>query len=209
MKRQLPLALVTIFGLFMIIQFFVPHESSEYAYEYLLDWLPIIGVFTLLVGIGSVITIHFDKIRYKKTDWGYSIIVLGGAALMMFFGFDYGRHYYTQEGLTNEMFVRSFRFIIIPIQSTIFALLAFFIASASYRAFRARNFLASLLLIAALVLMLRFTPVLGDFLAPVASWLLNIPNLAAQRAIIIGVGLGMVATALKVVLGVERGYMGK
>jgi hypothetical protein len=38
---------------------------------------------------------------------------------------------------------------------------------------------------------------------------MNVPNLAAQRAIIIGIGLGIVATALKVILGIERGYMGK
>ena len=68
------------------------------------------------------------------------------------------------------------------------------------------------LLIAALVIMLRFNPLLGP-LQPVMEkfsvWLLNVPNLAAKRAIVIGVGLGMVATALKVILGIERAYLGK
>jgi hypothetical protein len=60
--------------------------------------------------------------------------------------------------------------------------------------------------------MLRFNPFLGplgEWVARTADWLLNVPSLAANRAIIIGIGLGMVATAMKVILGIERGYMGK
>jgi hypothetical protein len=73
--------------------------------------------------------------------------------------------------------------------------------------------MASLLLIAALVVMSRFNPYLepifGEHVSRLSNWLMNVPNLAAQRAVIMGVGLGMVATALKVVLGIERNYMGK
>jgi hypothetical protein len=110
------------------------------------------------------------------------------------------------------MFRHFFDYIMIPIQATMFSLLAFFIASAAYRAFRARSLLASLLLVAALIVMLRFNPYLGplsDLMEKTASWLLNVPNLAAKRGIIIGVGLGIVATALKVILGIERNYLGK
>ena len=72
--------------------------------------------------------------------------------------------------------------------------------------------LLGLLLIAALIVMMRFNPYFGPispFLAKTSNWLMNVPNLAAQRAIVIGIGLGIVATALKVILGIERGYMGK
>ncbi len=218
MRRQVPLTLVFVFGVFMIFQYFVPHESSEWIYEFLLDWIYIIGIFALALGIWSLIRVSVVKIKARKIGWGYPIITLAGLFLMVFFGFtgyrdsSWGFHFMTAEGLSNPMFRHFFDYILIPIQSTMFALLAFFIASAAYRAFRARNVLASLLLAAALIVMLRFNPYLGPVglvISDSASWLLNVPNLAAKRAIVIGVGLGMVGTALKIILGIERGYLGK
>ncbi|MCP4705469.1 MAG: hypothetical protein GY865_12780 [candidate division Zixibacteria bacterium] len=213
MKRQLPLALVFIFGVFMIFQYFVPHELSETVFEFLLDWVYIIGIFALALGIWSLIRVSWDKIQKKRENWQYAAVTLFGLVAMTFFGFDYGRHFFSAEGLDNYMWLQFFNYIMIPIQATMFSLLAFFIASAAYRAFRARSLLATLLLVAALIVMLRFNPYLGETIGGLmertASWLLNVPNLAAKRGIIIGVGLGIVATALKVILGIERNYLGK
>lgn len=216
MRNQLPLILVFCAGLFMVIQFFVPHGSSEFAYEYLLDWLQIIGVFTLAVGIISLVRVSVDKIRMKKEGWPYTIATLVGLFTMIICGFiapDGSFKFMTAEGQQNALFVNLFNYVITPIQSTMFSLLAFFITSAAYRAFRARNVLSTILLGAALILMLRFTPYFGEsiglLLSAAADWLMNVPNLAAQRAIIIGVGLGIVATAIKVVTGIERNYLGR
>jgi hypothetical protein len=199
----------------MIFQYFVPHERSEFVYEFLLDWLTIIGGFAMALGIWSLIRVSTDKIRRKRENWGYSIITLAGLFSMMFFGItnwedgSFGFYIYTAEGLSNSMFRHFFDYILIPIQATMFSLLAFFIASAAYRAFRARSVVASLLLLAALIVMMRFNPMFGAWIETVANWLMNVPNLAAQRAIVIGIGLGIVATALKIILGIERGYMGQ
>ncbi len=221
MKRQLPFFLVFVFGAFMAIQYFVPHKTSEAIYEFFIDILPIIGVFALALGIWSLTKVSVDKIRYRRENWQYAIFTLLGLFLMILFGFtdeNWGFHWRMSpevagEGTDNPNFRLLFNYVMIPIQATMFALLAFFIASASYRAFRARNLLATLLLIAALILMLRFTPFFGDWiglrLSETATWLMNVPNTAAQRAIVMGVGLGLVATALKVVLGIERDYMGR
>jgi len=204
--------MVFVSGFAMIIQYFIPHQASEWVNAFLMDWMMIIGVFALALGIWSLIKVSWDKIKYKKPNWEYAIVTLAGLFLMIFFGFDYFRHFSTPIGSDNYMYVHFYRHIVIPIQSTMFSLLAFFIASAAYRAFRARSLLATLLLIAALVIMLRFNPLLGPIqpiMEKFSVWLLNVPNLAAKRAIVIGVGLGMVATALKVILGIERAYLGK
>ena len=270
MKRQIPFVLVFIFGSFMVFQYFIPHESSEWVYEFLLDWIIIIGIFALALGIWSLLRVCMDKIRNKKENYIYSYLILFGLFAEIIFGFtsfngeswgfyipfvicallaigmiihtmistskkptfaalsgffillsvlisifdnSWGFHFSTAEGVQNPMFRSFFDHILIPVLSTMFALLAFFIASAAYRAFRARNLLATLLLIAALIVMMRFNPwmavIYGDYGAKLSNWLMNVPNLAAQRAIVIGIGLGIVATALKIILGIERGYMGK
>ena len=271
MKRSLPFFFVFLFGTFMVVQYFVPHEISERAKEFLLDWIIVIGIFALALGMWSLVSVSVDKINKKKPNWQYAFVTLIGLVTMIFFGFtanitggwwtyfaaliillasmwllvqglmgagagvtkakekffagiglavvftliaifdkSWAFHFYTPEGLENILFKHFFSDIMVPLQSTMFALLAFFISSASYRAFRARNLLATLLLIAALIVMLRFTPgPWGDLISKTSTWVMNVPNLAAQRAIIIGIGLGIVATALKVILGIERGYMGK
>jgi len=220
MKRQIPVIMVFIFGVFMVFQYFSPHEISEWIYTFLMDWIYIIGIFAMALGIWSLIHVSFDKIKNKRHDWGYSVVTMFGLFAMMFFGitgFDesgnWGFYFMTQEGLSNPMFLDFFNHILVPIETTMFSLLAFFIASAAYRAFRARSALATILLISALIVMLRFNPYFGEFFGiyinKTAAWLLHVPNMAAKRAILIGIGLGMVGTALKVILGVERGYMGK
>ena len=102
-----------------------------------------------------------------------------------------------------------------------FSLLAFFVASASYRAFRAKTREATILLVAAFIILVGRTPLgyyltcwLPDWLSflhipNLSAWIMSTPNLAGQRAIMIGIALGIIATSLKLILGIERGYLGQ
>lgn len=97
-----------------------------------------------------------------------------------------------------------------PLQSTMFSLLAFYIASAAFRAFRARSMEATLLLVAGTLVMLGQVPlpgVVGDYTQLWQAWLMAYVNAAGQKAIIIGATLGVLATGLRIVLGIERSYL--
>ncbi len=107
----------------------------------------------------------------------------------------------------NWMYVNLF----VPMQATMFALLAFYIASAAYRAFRARTTEATVLLATAIIMMIGRVP-LGEWMwkdfPNLTEWILSFPSMAAQRGIMIGIGLGMIATSLRIIFGIERTYMG-
>jgi len=206
MRRQLPLALCFIFGLFMAVQYFIPHESVQFWYERVLLWLQTLLAFAFLLGTISLVRLHYHKIRNRADDRGFSWVVILGLAAMVGFGFIHPDH-----NSPGSPFDLLFQNIQVPVEATMFSLLAFYIASAAFRAFRARTLEATLLLVAATIVMLGRVPI-GDLIShwipDATDWILNVPNMAAKRGIMIGVGLGMMATALKIMLGIERAWMG-
>ncbi len=204
MKKQLPVFLTFICAFLLTVQYFVPHRSFEQIYEVSNIWLQIIGVFSIFLGITSLVTMHVRKIRHRQRQWQYSFITLGGLFAMVAAGLIPALE---QRGSYEWLYDH----ILNPISATMFSLLAFFIASAAFRAFRARSAIATILLLAAVFVMLGRVP-LGDRMShglfpAIADWLLNVPNVAAKRAILIGVGLGEASMALRVMLGIERSYM--
>ena len=172
----------------------------------------------------------------------------------------WGAHIQTEGGLFKWMFDNIFT----PLSATMFALLAFYVASASYRAFRARNLEATLLLLAGIIIMIGRVPigslisswtimyllvliigifintyfknrklvfgwitlgligvtVLGSsmgwpidqpavfYLPALQEWIYTVPNLAGARAIMIGIGLGIIVTSLRYIFGLEKSYIG-
>ena len=115
-----------------------------------------------------------------------------------------------------------------PLTATMFAMLAFYIASAAFRAFRAKNLEASLLLGTAFIILLGRTSagvLLTSWIDPsvwsgfehltglrienMTVYIMSIFNTAGNRAIMIGIALGIVATSLRVLLGLDRSYLGR
>lgn len=189
----------------MLVQFFVPHPVGTEAYETVLDWVQIIYVFALFVGVAGIIKLHGSKLSTGKKGWFYSLTTIVGLAAMAIAGFAFG----VGKGTPFNWIFQNLQ---APMQATMFSLLAFFIASAAYRGFRARNLESVLLLLAAVMVMIGRVPI-GKMIFPyspeVADWILRVPSMAARRGVFIGIGLGSIATALRVIVGIERTYLGR
>ena len=207
MKREIPIFLVFITGLVMVIQYFVPHAASEFVFKYANDFVIVIGILALPIGIYSLVNTTVRKARFEPGERFYSVVTLAGFAIMVLTGL---RRDWAND--PNGLHRHLFQYVLTPAQSSLFAMLAFYIASAAYRAFRVRTLLAAVLLVTAFVVMLRIVPLpdpVGAWNRDLVRWILAVPNLASKRAIIIGVALGAVAYSIKILLGIERAYMGR
>ena len=213
MRRQVPLILCFVFGVVMMLTQFSPHAFSQGVYEEVLSWTLIILPFMLVLGTVTLIQTHVARIRRRAEHWQYSFILFAGILLMVVIGIPFGPQ--------HPIFIWLFNNVQVPMDATMFSLLAFFIASAAYRAFRARTFEASLLLITALIVMMGNVPI-GDLfwntvlsglpwdngLSDTKQWILDNPNLSARRGIILGVSLGAISQSIRILLGIERSYLG-
>lgn len=210
MKRGVPLAITFLTGFFLVVSFFIPHEPFGELEQRLLIWFAIVSGFTMLLGIDSLIRAHVRKIA-RKRDVGrfHSAALLVGLIITVVLGVigfvKYGSPFHIQSP-----FMFLYTYSIVPLQGTMFALLAFYIASASYRAFRARNSIATMLLVSAVIVMLGRIPIgaaISQFFPEAQEWIMNYPQLAAKRGIQIGAALGAVSMSLRIILGIERSYL--
>ncbi|MCX7995331.1 MAG: hypothetical protein N3A65_06135 [candidate division WOR-3 bacterium] len=203
MKVILPLAIVFICGFYMLITFFIPAKFAQDSSQLLQLWYQGVAAFFVFIGIFNLIKINVDRIQRRLKDWEYSIILLSFLGVMLVAGFVGGRD--------SRVFLYLFENFQVPLGATMFSLLAFFVASASFRAFRAKTPEATLLLIAAVIVMLGRIPIgylIWDKFPDLIEWIMRIPNTAAKRGILFGIDLGLLSMALRVLLGIERSYMG-
>ena len=204
MKRRGPLIVTFVCGLFFAAEYFIPHRGMRTVAEVLRDWVSILTAITFILGALNIVLVNVPKIQRREADWGYRVVMLAAAAVMLTAGLVGGKE--------SALFTWLYENVFVACNSMMFALLAFFIASAAFRAFRARNVEATLMLVTAVLIMIAQVP-LGDWIAPdffatFKTWLLNYGNSAGRRAIMIGAALGAIATGLRVIVGLERSYLG-
>ncbi len=209
MRNRIPLLITFITGFLIIVAFFIPHRPFGPLESEALIWYAIIFAFTLILGVDSLIRLHVKQIQKRKKGWWYSVVFFAG----FFYCFVIGVISIVRTPnpfQPGTVFFYGYETILIPLQSTMFALLAFFVASASYRAFRARNIEATLLLVAAVIVMIGRVPAgykLWPRLPGIAEWIFDVLQIGAMRGILIGVALGAVAMSLRLILGIERTYL--
>ena len=290
-KRTIPLIIAALVGVLMIATCFVPYTEKWGADA--MDMFIVLASAAMVLGAGNLVLLNLSKISGKREGWGFAVITLLAFFVTLVIGLakigalptpaSPGNAWSGSVVQEGTPFWWIFKFGITPLTATMFAMLAFYIASAAFRAFRAKNLEATLLLGTAFVVLLgqiyfgvwvtSFLPDLESYVTSfpeatrnvvlaiglqveagvplseivingvkyasmsadqqaiaaqtseyIGGWwyqllnglrlenltqvILDVPQKAGNRAIMIGIALGIVSTSLKVILGVDRSYLG-
>lgn len=197
----------------------------------------VITAFLLGLGIYSVLRVHITRLAKKQKDWAFSIVLLFGMVAMIVFGYiDYVmREFRDPEGklleqaawsFPNYAFDLLFDGLLQQMDAAMFSMIAFFILSAAFRAFRIRSVEATVLMGSALIMILSLMGAIdvpwsgvidgmtgnnpGHILnnlkiSEVAGWFQSTLQVPSLRALEFGVGLGALAMGLRLWLGLEKG----
>jgi len=229
MKRTIPLLIASIAGFVLIGAYFIPF--AEGWGESVSIWFDVLAAIAFILGGGNLLKAHLKKISSRDAGWAYSAVTVAAFAITLFVGLTkMGVHPNVQfpdsgqwTGQYREVgtpFWWIYQYAFVPLTATVFSLLAFYVASAAFRAFRAKNTGAILLLSTTFIILLGRT-FAGVYLT---SWLpdalsglrlenltidiMRVVNTAGNRAIMIGIALGTASVSLRILLGVDRSYLG-
>lgn len=187
----------------MIFDFTIKSTFIQSTAKDLQNWSVVVAAFALGLGAVSLVRLHGRNIMRRSPGWVNSVVLLAALAFMTFQGITFGTK--------NVWYLFAFDNMLTPLSAAVYASLAFYISSAGYRAFRVRSLEAGILLGAGLVVLLGRAPI-GDAISPylpiAANWIINVPNVAGQRGIIICSAIGVMASGLRVLTGLDRGYLG-
>ncbi len=163
----------------------------------------IIAVVTL-VAIAGVVAREGGKVLRRESGHLSSAIVLVAFAVTFAIG--------VAQGPAGDWFVWIFDYVYAPLESSLLALVAFALVDTALRRMRARSGETALIIATAAIVMLGRAPATSaaaTLLTPVADWLTRVPNVAGQRVLLIGAAIAACSTLLRLLLGVERDYLGE
>jgi hypothetical protein len=231
LRKQLPVVIAFVVGMFTLAIFYIPAQWAVDSGEALNIWVLIASAFGMVLGINSILGYHIERVSKRRSGFGYSWVLISSFLIMTLAWIPWTHSpevgsttRYLWGGLENTsgIFTWMYFWMMVPMQATVFSILAFYIASAAYRSFRAKSGQAIVLLLAAVVVMLGRVPMgtaitswipaeglLNNLrLEVMTDWLLNVPNAAGFRGILLGVALGVIATSVRIMFGIEKTYMG-
>lgn len=162
----------------------------------LIDIAVSVAGLALLLGFVRLLNFHLRRVQQRKS--GYSLVALI-TAIVVFVVLVADR--FLQLGMTAWVF----NAVIAPAQSSLGALLAIFLGAAAVRMAQRRRTWGTLwFLLSAVVVLLTQIPVSPDSLLLPIRQFFDALSLGGLRGLLLGVALGTLAVALRVLLAIDR-----
>jgi len=216
----IPSAIIMLVGWVTLLTYLWPALAAARAL--LVELAVIVAAFAMLIGVVNVLHVHGTNIL-RRRGWFYSLVLLlsfVGVLLVALFDLVMSLNRVSgaalaQQATSGAAMTLVYQYILIPIQASLTALLPFFLAFAAYRTLRIRRTVGSTLgavvfLITAMMVLLgqlpllNLPPLVGNGLRTAREAIIGVWAMAGMRGILLGVALGILATALRVLIGADR-----
>lgn len=246
-RRRVIATLTFLAGGFYVLEFFLPAYATyqtagkEMTGNPLTPWkaplgegVQIIGTFAVFLGMMNLTLVNGRAVARRAPGWGNNLVLVLSLYATLAVGVWKFHAPDWPQGIAKINFEHSgksltvaetawelvFNGIYAPLDATMFSLLAFFITSAAFRAFRVRSIEATLLMTTAFIVMIGLAPFgravtelifptqgwLASFQADnVKDWVMKFINTPMKRGILIGYQVGALAMALRIWLNLEKG----
>lgn len=198
LKKTVPAIIACVCGVTVVVAYFFKIPSVQTLASHILKWQSVIAVFALGLGGVNIVRLHTKNVQKDPKNF-YSVALLLTFAITIIVGLTMGQN--------SGPYKFIFDYINVPTGSAIFSLLAFYIGTAAYRAFRAKNAEAAILLITGCVVMLGRVPIgakILPFTVPATNWIMSVLNVGGQRGVMIAGAIGFIAVSLRIIVGLER-----
>ena len=203
-KKEFFVVLIVIISVFIYIPYFfeVPQALTNIE-NWFMDTIVIIAAFAVWVGFITSTRREVVRIQRRRRGWYYAVIILVLSWAMVIIGLGIGK--------TNVIFEFLQWAFVIPGDSTIYAILVFYLTSSGARAFRVNSLESALLTFGALFVLLKQAPlgeVLVPWAGPIAIYLQDTIAMAATRVFNMSMAVGSVVLAIRLMLGQEMALVG-
>ena len=171
----------------------------------LLDWAVILAGVAVLVGIYNLAAVQMEKFRSGQKGGAYGVLLVISLLLTFLVGVILGPE--------NQYMQLAMNAIVVPVESSLMAILAITLIYASIRLLRRRvDVMSIVFLIAAVMFLILIMPTpFGPLLGGANQALLDFMGMfsgGGARGLLIGIALGTLLTGLRVLFGVDRPYGG-
>jgi hypothetical protein len=203
-RRQLPVAIFGLCSLFLIVTWFVDYKPLVDFGNRIMQVGTIASAFALTLGAINLIR-HHSKHIARKTEgqWIWSAYLLAVFIPLTLWGILYG----SQDYIVNWVYQN----VNTPLESAMWGILAPYIVSASFRAFKLKN-RESLVVTLSCVFVLLMNAPIGEAIWPgfpaIGRWITDNMQTTGVRVFTIGVAIGTLALYIRTLFGRETASLG-
>jgi hypothetical protein len=194
-------------AIIVLVGYFFNLGSISLLRDLLLNWAIILAGVALMVGVINLVRMHLRKVENKAKGSLNSIVLVCSFFLTLAIAGYFG--------LASDWSQWIYNSILVPIETSLIAILAIFLILTLPKMLKRRMGMESVFFIAVILfILLGYISIFGEYIPAIFGdnglyrSIINLVAISGIRGLLIGIALGAIATGIRVIIGSDRPYGG-